>query len=125
MPIKGPEWDYFGGTDGVIVETIHGKSKYFWECMFCQVRLGGKVFPNRRARIHLSGDPTLRNGIVSRVCTAAPIDVKARFTALVIEKRTTKAANDSKRKRAEEVLRSKRIAMGDTTYGPPQIRTFI
>ena len=93
---------------------MHGKTKYFWECIFCKVRLGGKIFPNRRARIHLSGDPALRCGIVARVCTAAPVDVKAMFSALVVEKRTTKAVTDQKRKRADQIKKAKRARNSPT-----------
>jgi len=102
---KGPEWEFFGGEDGLITELTAGNVRHFWACQFCGLRLGGKVFPNRRAHIHLSGDPALRNGIVARVCDAAPADVKARFSLLVLTKRRQKDEETQKRKRAGALLK--------------------
>ena len=104
---KGPEWEFFGGEDGLITEVTAGNVRHFWQCQFCGERLGGKIFPNRRARIHLSGDPALRNGIVAKVCHAAPADVKARFSVLVLTKRQKKTEETQKRKRAGELLKIK------------------
>ena len=55
----------------------------------------------------MSGDPALRNGIVSKVCDAAPADVKARFSVLVLTKRKQKDEETQKRKRAGALLKIK------------------
>ena len=75
--------------------------------MYCNFELGGKSFQNRKARIHLSGNPKLRNAIISKVCMSAPEDVKKRFTALVENKRMAKENEIKKRKRVKELLKSK------------------
>ena len=103
----GPERAHFGGENGLITETTNGKARYYWRCMYCNQEIGGKVFPNARARIHLSGDPELRNGMVAQVCTKAPEEIKTQF-ALLHRTKTMAAQNKAKkRKRAKELLRSK------------------
>ena len=86
MPRKlGPERAHFNGP---IKETqSSGTSRYFWRCKYCAYEIGGQVFQNRKARIHLSGDLKLRNGIVANVCQRAPDEIKEQFSALVEEKR--------------------------------------
>jgi len=86
MPRKlGPERSHF---DGPIQETqSNGSSRYFWRCNYCKYEIGGQTFQNRKARIHLSGDLKLRNGIVANVCERAPEEIKEQFGALVAAKR--------------------------------------
>ena len=86
MPRKlGPERAHF---EGPIQETnASGTSKYYWRCNYCTYQLGGQVFQNRKARIHLSGDLKLRNGIVAKVCDKAPEEIKQKFAELVTAKR--------------------------------------
>jgi len=100
----GPERAHFGGEHGLITQTVNGKSKYFWRCTYCDCELGGKCFPNKKARIHLSGDSTLRNAIIAKVCPTAPDAIKKQFTALVLSKRAERSDAIQKRKRAIEVL---------------------
>ena len=63
----GPEKRHFGGEDGLITETTGGPTRHFWRCVFCNWEMGGENFQNNKARIHLSGDHNLRNGLVSIV----------------------------------------------------------
>ena len=86
--IIGPERDHFGGEDGLCTEICNGKCSYYWKCMYCNFQIGGKNFPNVKARIHLSGDPSLRNGMISTVCSNAPNEVnsKVQFRNLVCTK---------------------------------------
>ena len=72
----GPERAYFGGENGVIAEESNGKTRYYCRCQFCNWTFGGKIFSNTKDRHHLSGDPALRNGMIARVYTQAPEDVK-------------------------------------------------
>ena len=83
----GPERAYFGGKDGLVVEKSGGITKYYWRCNFCGFKLGGKHLQNRRARIHLSGDSSLRNGTISQLCTMAPDKIKKKFRDLEIKNR--------------------------------------
>ena len=103
----GPEWEYFGGSDGLVSETCNGKTKYFWRCQYCNFALGGKHFQNEKACIHLSGDPQLRNGQISVVCSSAPQDVKLQFGELVRSKRKEKEENRMRQKRKSALLNSK------------------
>ena len=103
----GPEREHFGGEDGLHTEIAHGKTRFFWKCNFCNWELGGQNFQNSKARIHLSGDASLRNGMISVVCPLAPDDVKRQFTLLEqIEqtKRMETALKRQKRKRGMELL---------------------
>ena len=100
----GPERRHFGGEDGLITETTGGRTRNFWWCEFCSWELGGKNFQNNKARIHLSGDHSLRNGLVSRVCSAAPDRIKQKFTALERVKRDRKRTRIAKRARGKELL---------------------
>ena len=86
MPRKlGPERAHFNGP---IKETqSNGSSRYFWRCNYCTYELGGQVFQNKKARIHLSGDLKLRNGIIANVCQRAPEQIKQEFGDLVAVKR--------------------------------------
>ena len=74
----GSERAHFGGEGGLVTETSLGRTRYFWWCAYryCDWEMGGKNFQNNKTRIHLSGDPKLRNGLVSRVCLAAPSTAK-------------------------------------------------
>ena len=112
-----PEREHFGGADGLISETINGKSRYFWRCMHCNWELGGRNFQNNKARIHLSGDPTLRSGLVSRICHAAPDNIKLRFATLERTKRANKASRAEKRRRSQVLLAGNKSK--DTTTGTP------
>ena len=100
----GPEREHFGGEDGLCTEICRGKTRYFWKCNHCDWVLGGKNFQNCKVRIHLSGDPSLRNGIVSAVCPRAPENVKQQFTLLTHTKRMEKRLRSQKRKRSLELL---------------------
>ena len=105
MPrLVGEERKHFGGEDGLYTEIAHGKPRYFWRCKFCNWELGGKNFQNDKARIHLSGDPSLRNGLISVVCPRAPDEVKRRFTLLEQSKRMEKDQRHQKRKRGLALL---------------------
>ena len=53
--------------------------------MFCGFEIGGKCFPNQKARVHLSGDKSLKTGLISTVCSSAPDDIKTQFS--MIEKK--------------------------------------
>ena len=103
MPRKiGPERAHFGG---LVTETHdNGTRRYYWRCNYCPFQLGGQVFQNRKARIHLSGDTKLRNGIVATVCQTAPKAVKEEFTLLVQQKRQSMDVQRQKRKRQNELL---------------------
>ena len=72
--------------------------------MHCGFQLGGKCFPNAKARIHLSGNSSLRNGSVSQLCTKAPEEVNRQFTLLEQTKRSAKHQKDVQRKRATELM---------------------
>ena len=100
----GPEKRHFGGEQGLITESTGGRTRHFWRCAFCNWEMGGKNFQNNKARIHLSGDHNLRNGLVSIVCNAAPDNIKEKFAALERLKRANKAQNKVKRQRADELL---------------------
>ena len=101
---QGPERQHFGGKDGLISETKLGKTRYFYRCMHCGWELGGKNFQNNKARIHLSGDPVLRNGMVTRVFPADPDNVKTRFANLERQKRSSKKSKAEKRRRSEVLM---------------------
>lgn len=103
----GPERKHFGGENGLICETVNGVSKYFWRCIYCEFQLGGKVLPNKKARIHLSGDPTLRNAIISKVCPNAPDHVKKQFVELEKQKRQIQVQTKKQKKRQRELLQPK------------------
>ena len=105
MPKKiGPERAHFGGELGLITETReNGRPRYFWRCVHCNYHLGGKVFPNLKARIHLSGDASLRSGIISQVCTRAPEEVQQKFRSIIAKKAAEKEAKDAQRKRVREL----------------------
>ena len=77
--------------------------------MYCDYILGGKSFQNKKSHIHLSGDTSLRTGLIGKVCTAAPDEVKAEFKLLEMTKRLEKEQIVKKRKRAEELLKCKKI----------------
>ena len=100
----GPERAHFGGEQGLVTELVGGKTKHFWRCDFCGWQLGGKCFANSKARIHLSGDPTLKNGMVADVCDLAPAKIKAQFQALERLKRTEKEQKQLTRKRGAELM---------------------
>ena len=106
MPKKlGPERAHFGGEFGLITESRQdGSAKYYWRCVHCNFHIGGKIFANVKARIHLSGDPGLRSGIISQVCTRAPEEVQKKFRAIVARKAEQKAQRLSVRKRARELV---------------------
>ena len=72
--------------------------------MHCNWELGGQNFQNAKARIHLSGDTSLRNGLISIVCANAPDDIKKQFTLLEKQKRLEKEQRAKKRKRQNELL---------------------
>ena len=77
MPRRaGPERQHFGGDNGLVTETSNGTTKHYWKYNYCDFKLGGKVFANSKARIHLSGDPELTNGIIAKVCKLAPPPIK-------------------------------------------------
>ena len=111
----GPERTHFGGEGGLVTETHLGRTRHFWRCMYCNWQVGGKNFQNGKARIHLSGDPSLRNGMIATVCPNAPDEVKREFANLEREKRQQKQKRFAKRQRAAELLKHKK---GDDT--PPQ-----
>lgn len=100
----GPERAHFGGEGGLVSETSLGRTRYFWRCAYCNWEMGGKNFQNNKARIHLSGDTNLRNGLVSRVCLTAPDHVKQQFSAIERLKRDNKRRASAKRRRAQELL---------------------
>ena len=111
MPRRvGPERSHFGGASGLITEIQNGRTTYHWKCMHCNFRIGGKCFPNEKARIHLSGDTTLRNGMIARVCDSAPDEVKAQFVKLQKDKLERKLLNLQKRKRAQVLLAAKGLS---------------
>lgn len=100
----GPERKHFGGESGLHEVIVNGKSKYHWVCNYCGWRLGGKNFQNSKARVHLSGDPTLRNGMIAKVCTRAPDHIKDKFASSERASRKEKKSEQQKRKRASELL---------------------
>ena len=111
----GPEKEHFGGEDGLYTEIVHGKTKYFWKCNHCNWELGGKNFQNSKVGIHLSGDPSLRNGLISVVCPRAPDEVKRRFTLLEQSKRMEKQLRCQKRKRDLTLLNSQNSPVAKQT----------
>lgn len=100
----GPERAHFGGEDGLIIRVIRGKTAYSWACAFCKFEIGGQCFPNRKARIHLSGNSELRDGTISQLCTKAPDVIKKQFSAIEIAKRKKKDQENATRKRAAELM---------------------
>ena len=100
----GPERAHFGGAGGLISKTQDGVQSYYWECMHCGWKVGGKNFQNNKARIHLSGDPSLRNGLITEVCNKAPAKVNEEFALLERTKRLEKAKEVASRKRAAELM---------------------
>ena len=108
MPRKtGPERNHFGGEDGLCTEICSGKVRHYWKCMYCNWELGGQNFQNSKARIHLSGDPSLRNGLISNICTMAPDEVKKQFAELEHAKREEKHVRVQKRIRMGQLLDSR------------------
>ena len=107
MPKKlGPERSHFGGEHGLITEINGGTAKYYWRCEFCNWQLGGKSFANAKARIHLSGDPQLKNGQVANLCTKAPDDIQEKFAKLERQKRLDRQQREITRKRGLELMQS-------------------
>ena len=102
----GPERAHFGGVDGAICVTRGSKTTWYWECIHYKWRIGGKDFQNSKDRVHLSGNVTLRSGLISQLCDKAPEHVKEQFTKLEIKKRKEKIAKSLNRKRAVELLAS-------------------
>lgn len=100
----GPERAHFGGEDGLITKQFRGKTTYSWACNFCGFELGGQTLPNRKARIHLSGNPELRDGTISQVCPKAPDKIKKQFTDIELQKRKDKVEEAVSRKRAAELM---------------------
>ena len=101
MPRKaGPERKHFGGEGGMITETQNGVVSYYWKCMYCGWKVGGKYFQNKKARVHLSGDPDLRNGLITEVYQKAPEVVKQEFALLERQKRVEQQQLVASRKRA-------------------------
>ena len=113
----GPERAYFGGQDGLVVEKSGGVTKYYWRCNFCGYKLGGKHLQNRRARIHLSGENSLRNGTISQLCTMAPDKIKKQFRDLEIKNRTENALQQAQRKRWRELFSASPSMRGNTNAG--------
>ena len=77
--------------------------------------MGGKNFQNQKARIHLSGDHSLRNGMVAQLCTKASPEVMNQMAKIERAKRANKAKRTAKRKRASELLNLKK-----KNESPPQ-----
>ena len=101
----GPERTHFGDTEGLFTEINGELTRYFWRCIHCGWELGGKNFQNsNKARIHLSGDPTLRTGFISRLCVTAPNEVKQQFATLERTLRAARKKKVKKRKRAKVLL---------------------
>lgn len=100
----GPERTYFGGENGCITEEIGGVTRHFWRCTFCNFEVGGKAFSNVKARIHLSGDISLKTGLVSSLCSKAPAAIKEQFVVLEKAKRLERKAKQASRKRGSELL---------------------
>lgn len=88
----------------MVSQFRNGKQTWYWECMHCHWKMGGKVFQNAKARIHLSGDVNLRTGIITVVCDKAPTKVMAEFSELERQKRKEKVLKMKSRKRAAELL---------------------
>ena len=102
----GPERSHFGGSGGLITLHQNGKVSYSWKCIHCGWHLGGKNFQNSKARIHLSGDSSLRSGLISQVCDSAPAEIMEQFALLERVSRKEKAAKKASRKRANELMQS-------------------
>ena len=100
----GPERAHFGGEDGLIIKIKGGKPAYSWACNFCNFEIGGQCFPNRKARIHLTGNNEMRDGSISTVCSEAPEKIKKQFTKIVLAKRAAKEQAGASRKRAAELM---------------------
>ena len=100
----GPERALFGGEDGLCTEISAGSVRHYWRCMYCNWELGGKNFQKSKVRIHLSGDPSLRNGLISKVCGNAPDVVKEKFSLLERSKRLEREQKAKKHKRMTELL---------------------
>ena len=100
----GPERAHFGGSDGLITIDQKGKTSYVWKCIHCGWHLGGKNFQNMKARVHLSGDPSLRNGLINQVCTGAPAEIMEMFACLERCKRQEKEKKIATRKRQIELM---------------------
>ena len=105
MPKKaGPERSHFGGETGLIMEEVGGIKRYFWRCKYCGWCIGGKTFANQKARIHLAGEPTLKNGLVSQLCPSAPETIRKQMAEAEIERRQKKKATEISRKRGAELM---------------------
>ena len=103
--MPGQERRHFGD---LVTEISNGRSKYFWRCQYCNWQMGGKNFQNNKARVHLSGNPDLKCGLISRVCDKAPEDVMNKFSKLELVKREERKSKAEKRKRQSELLYNKK-----------------
>ena len=106
---RGVEREHFGGEDGLVTEIVNGITKYYYRCSYCDYRIGGKSFQNEKARIHLSGDPTLRNGRIANVCTKAPKEVNEKFQLIVKQRRMDRKEMIDRKRRRAELLSPKQI----------------
>ena len=111
----GPERAHFGGINGVVCVQRGDTITHYWECIYCNWRLGGKNFQNQKARVHLSGDNSLRSGLITEVCKKAPSDIQEQFKKLERVNRQNKIAERGKRKHAAELLASSPLAAASTT----------
>ena len=100
----GPERAHFGGESGLIREERNGVVSYYWKCMYCAWKVGGKSFQNKKARVHLSGDKSLKSGLITAVCEKAPDAIKKQFAELERHKRFQIEHKQTSRKRAAELM---------------------
>ena len=102
----GPERFHFGGQTGLNTLMVNGKATYYWLCQYCGFKLGGKSFQVRKARIHLSGNNSLRNGLIAQVCTKAPPSIKEQFYEREIENTSKLNQEAASHKRSAELMAS-------------------
>ena len=72
--------------------------------MYCAWKVGGQIFPTEKARVHLSGDATLKTGLITNLCEKAPDIVKKEFATLERNKRLEKNQRVQSAKRAAELM---------------------
>ena len=65
---------------------------------------GGGDFQNEKPRVHLSGDNSLRTGLMTEVCTKAPKSINRQFTLLERSKLQARDARLEEKKREAELL---------------------
>jgi hypothetical protein len=98
----------FGGTNGCIGDVDHeGNATAHWKCNYCSFKLLSKQFGSAKARIHLSGDVSLRSGLITHVCEAVSTQVMSEMHDLIVLKKKSSAAKSNKTVHKREMIVAK------------------